>query len=744
MGKRQDSKSDVLQNDTNGSQPKDSVTRMRRLFGFDWNDFASWQSFIRLMNSPRDASQLGVYRFLFGLLMVIDIPQERGLAHADYKWGDPEECRFPLFDFLAPLPIEWMYIVYLIMLSGAIGIMLGFFYRISCVMFTVTYWYVFLLDKVSWNNHSYLYGLHGILFLMTDANRYWSIDGLFNKTVRNAHIPVWNYFLFRFQFFLVYFIAGLKKLDADWVGGYSMTSLSKHWVFDPFKLVLSDDLIDLIIVHWGGLTIDLFMGYLLFFDATRKLGLFFGTSFHVMNSQIFSIGMFPYAMLASNTMFFWCTWPKTFIKKFPKIMQKYLPSTEDPQTSDHCLYEKEQVKTEGKTSSAAAVKAGKKAPPTKATAYHKIMVGIVLWYSAVQCFLPYSHFVTKGYNNWTNGLYGYSWDMMVHSWSTQHVRIEYVDHDTGKVGYLNPEAWSRARLRWTSHADMLKQYSYCIAEKLRSYGVKNVSLHFDIWRSLNERFQQRLLDPRIDLLTAEWHPFKQTSWLLPLLTDLSDWRGKLDEIEKTIYKESNTTEVVFIADYPGLVLENYIQEDFGNTSITVLKGEVVVVLLDQDKINFTLKEGQSKQLPAGQYHDVHTVTDDPSCYMYIFVNTTENELNKNMTSYTNLKKALDVGTDVGPDENAAAWEAEKAMNKMDPELIRIYESILSDKEDATYRMNMTMWEKMSSFVNSKYHVFKRSVFMTKVAVESIVTGQEFAEVFNATMGMDDQLGWQTE
>ena len=53
-----------------------------------------------------------------GLLMVIDIPQERGLAHADYKWGDPDECRFPLFDFLAPAPIQWMYIVYLLMLSG--------------------------------------------------------------------------------------------------------------------------------------------------------------------------------------------------------------------------------------------------------------------------------------------------------------------------------------------------------------------------------------------------------------------------------------------------------------------------------------------------------------------------------------------------------------------------------------------------------------------------------------------------
>lgn len=45
----------------------------------------------------------------------------------------------------------------------------------------------------------------------------------------------------------------------------------------------------------------------------------------------------------------------------------------------------------------------------------------------------------QGYNNWTNGLYGYSWDMMVHNWSTQHIRITYHDRSTGKTGFLNPE-----------------------------------------------------------------------------------------------------------------------------------------------------------------------------------------------------------------------------------------------------------------------------------------------------------------
>lgn len=50
--------------------------------------------------------------------MIIDIPQERGMAYADYRWGDANECRFPLFNGLAPLPVDWMYLVYLVMYLG--------------------------------------------------------------------------------------------------------------------------------------------------------------------------------------------------------------------------------------------------------------------------------------------------------------------------------------------------------------------------------------------------------------------------------------------------------------------------------------------------------------------------------------------------------------------------------------------------------------------------------------------------
>lgn len=54
-----------------------------------------------------------------GLLMAIDVTQERGLSHLDYKYLDGAPvCRFPLFNFLQPLPLDWMYVVYVVLFLG--------------------------------------------------------------------------------------------------------------------------------------------------------------------------------------------------------------------------------------------------------------------------------------------------------------------------------------------------------------------------------------------------------------------------------------------------------------------------------------------------------------------------------------------------------------------------------------------------------------------------------------------------
>ena len=95
---------------------EESVPIFRRLFGVDTSDFQSWSALVKMLNRPEDPSSLAVLRILFGVLMMLDIPQERGMSHADvYYPNEDRECQFPLFNFLQPLRAEYMVIVYLVM-----------------------------------------------------------------------------------------------------------------------------------------------------------------------------------------------------------------------------------------------------------------------------------------------------------------------------------------------------------------------------------------------------------------------------------------------------------------------------------------------------------------------------------------------------------------------------------------------------------------------------------------------------
>ena len=168
---------------------------------------------------------------------------------------------------------------------------------------------------------------------------------------------------------------------------------------------------------------------------------------------------------------------------------------------------------------------------------------------------------------------------------------------------------------------MLKQYAHCLAEKIEQspqLGIQQPRIYFDVWRSLNKRFQQRLVDPNIDIVTAPWSPTHQTPWIRPLLTGLTPWRNKLRQIETETYQKNNISDVTFVADFPGLFLENYIDNEV-KANLTVLHGMVHV---EFDGVNQTLGVNDSIRLPSNETHFVYVVSDTPACYMYESFNVT--------------------------------------------------------------------------------------------------------------------------
>lgn len=168
---------------------------------------------------------------------------------------------------------------------------------------------------------------------------------------------------------------------------------------------------------------------------------------------------------------------------------------------------------------------------------------------------------------------------------------------------------------------MIKQYAMCLSRKiteLDSLNVTNPAIYVDVWRSMNGRFQQRMFDPRVDIVKAPWSPFERTPWVLPLLIDLSPWRAKLKEIERETYEKNNFSEVVFVADFPGLHLENFVHADL-NASVSVLDG---IIRIDDGGRNVTVGKGEEYVVRSNDTHFVHTVSDTPSCWMYLYTNVT--------------------------------------------------------------------------------------------------------------------------
>nr|XP_014092739.1 vitamin K-dependent gamma-carboxylase [Bactrocera oleae] len=611
--------------------------------GYKLATFTIYTNFTNWLHRPVDASALGVFRMLYGLAMCIDIAEERGGSQMDTRFGEPRHCHFPLFNGISAFPLPVMGCIYLLMWLGALGTMLGYRYRLSCLAYIVPYWYIFLLDKPAWNNHSYLFGLVGTILLFTAANRYCSLDKYLQPNMPDT-VPYWNYFLIKFQFFVLYMYAGLKKLTAEWLSGYAMSSLSEHWVFTPFRSFLSSDLTDLLIVHWFTAIFDFSIAFFMTWEATRWLATPFMLSFHLMNSRLFVIGMFPWVCLAEVPLFFGFSWPRKLSLK--RLLQLISFTATDKTEGQHDPQRKRLNTTESKEVTESYATSGVGTASTQSTfskTYDqiakiaaincfaaKLRTALVLFYCALQLFLPYSHFITKGYNNWTEGLYGYSWNMMVHTYDTVLTSVKLVDNANGEVHYLDPYAFTEYD-RWTKHADMAYQYAKCIEANIREDYARNpqtsplrstnISIYFDIWCSMNGRFQQRVYDPRVDLLKAEWSPFKHTSWSLPLLNELNHMRPKLKTMTDEVMGWSNYSDVIFVADFPGLTLDNYISTDLTNVTLTILAGNVRYKSDDEDEAYF-LTAGKSFGLQSGETHHITTIGLKPSSYLYTFMNKT--------------------------------------------------------------------------------------------------------------------------
>ena len=417
------------------------------------------------------------------------------------------------FDWVRPWPGVGMYVHFLALAALGSMVAAGCFYRAACVLLALGFGYVFLLDATNYQNHYYLLLLLCGVLTFVPAHCAVSVDAARRPEMRSDTIPAWALWLVRFHIALPYVFGGLAKLDSDWLSGLPMRQMiSPHASWPMVGWWLASREASLLLA-WGGLVFDVLIVPLLLWKRTCAVAFAVCVLFHLLNSVLFSIHVFPWFMIFASTIFFAPEWPRRMLGGRPHF---------ESQPGANLL------------------------PVSRESAIHSqrtgtmfgpgYLVALLVIYCAFHLLWPLRHHVCQGNVNWTERGHYFSWRMMLRN-KVAGVRyfvtdaLEEATWHPNLRPYINPEQAGK----FTKDPDMIVQMARFIAAEERQRTGHPIEVRALALVSLNGRKPQLFIDPEIDLAREPPHALVR-SWLVPLKERLPDepWDKPLNEWEQYI------------------------------------------------------------------------------------------------------------------------------------------------------------------------------------------------------------------
>ena len=143
---------------------------------------------------------LVVFRALFGLIMLVSIIRFAVRGWIEQLYVEPTFFfTYPGFDWIRPFGEQGMYATFALMGLSCIGIMLGWKYRLSAIVFFLSFTYVELIDKTNYLNHYYFVSIIAFLLILAPANRAFSLDAHYDASIRRTLVPAWTINMFKLQ-----------------------------------------------------------------------------------------------------------------------------------------------------------------------------------------------------------------------------------------------------------------------------------------------------------------------------------------------------------------------------------------------------------------------------------------------------------------------------------------------------------------------------------------------------------------
>lgn len=433
------------------------------------------QSFKNYLFEPVSSNFLGLFRILFGIIMFFEF--RYFYFHLSGPIQDAQfHFTYDNFHWLELIDLDSIAFLYILLFIALLFFIIGLYYRIATLFMFIGYTYGFLVDLGYYNNHYYFYCLILFWFLITDANKTFSIDRLIGRVDKRESVPRWQILGFQLQVFIVYFFGGIAKINIDWLNGYPMRLWLYHNSFKFtgwFSSFLQQES-TAFIYSYMGLAFDLLVGFLLFFKRTKFFVLIPILFFHVSNHFFWSIGTFPWAMITISILFFY---PSDFTKK-------------------------------------------EKKPQIQIT-YSKLKTNIVtiffsIWFT-FQFLIPLRHLVYPGNPSWTGEGHFFSWRMMLVDISAS-IQINITSENTTEVIDLNIENFltkQQISKLVRSPKDIIRFCNFLKEDVESKTEMVNPNIRLEIWKSINERTPILFNDTTLNYGNLDYNTLNSKDWILP-------------------------------------------------------------------------------------------------------------------------------------------------------------------------------------------------------------------------------------
>lgn len=437
-------------------------------------------------NSYTNAAPLAVFRMLFGIMMLFSIVRFWANGWIEKLYLEPSFF-FSYYGFEWVKPIgNYTYILFIVCALASIGVALGYKYRVSILVFFLSFTYIELMDKTTYLNHYYFISLLSFLLIFLPANARFSVDA-YKAKKEFLQVPSWTIDAVKLLLGIVYFYAGLAKLNSDWL---LRAMPLKIWLPSKYDLPLVGETFMQqewfhYAMSWGGAIYDLAIPFLLLYKRTRILGFILVLFFHIFTRVLFPIGMFPYIMIVSSLIFFSAGLHEKIIRWIKrKVFTKAVTVQEIKQY-------------------------------TIPNARLKPLKLLVVVFFVAQLLMPWRYLAYPGELFWTEEGYRFSWRVMLME-KAGHTTFKIVDGKNHTSFYVDNEDFltSFQEKQMSFQPDFILEYAHYLGDHFKSQGHKNVQVYVQSFVALNGRLSQQYIDPNVDLY-QEKESFRHKEWILP-------------------------------------------------------------------------------------------------------------------------------------------------------------------------------------------------------------------------------------